>query len=329
MSAAVGLLAATTQRYSPGIFAPASTPADQISELGIFVACVCLGIFAVVGGLLIYTVVKFRRRRSDDGREPAQVYGSTQVELAWTVVPVLVVVVLFLTTARVIHGVQDAPEPAHAVDVTVIAHQWWWEYRYPQYGVVTANELHVPVSNPPRSRPTYLKLLSADVVHSFWVPELAGKTHIIPAHVNHTWIDPRRAGVYLGQCALYCGTQHAHMLIRVDVQSRHDFERWIHDQQAPAAQAPDVAAGRRVFETTACVNCHAIRGTAAHGRFGPDLTHLMSRKTIGAGVVPNTPANLRRWLADPDSIKPGCKMPAMKLAPKQLSELVAYLESLE
>ncbi len=314
---------------SPSIFSPASTPAHQIYQLAIFVALICGGIFVVVGGLLAYSVIRFRHRDGDEGREPPQIYGSTQIELAWTVIPVLIVVVLFLTTARVIHSIEDAPAPAGALHVTVVAHQWWWEYRYPEYGVVTANELHVPVSDPPGSTPTYLKLLSADVVHSFWVPKLAGKTHIIPNHVNHTWIDPQRPGLYLGQCGLYCGTQHAHMLIRVVVQSRADFERWIHHQQASAVEDPGVAAGRHVFESTACINCHTVRGTVADGRFGPDLTHLMSRKTLASGMLQNTPENLRRWIADPDSIKPGVKMPAMKLDDEQLSELVAYLETLK
>lgn len=292
------------------------------------VLIVCAVIFAVVGGLLTYSVIKFRRRSNDDRREPAQVYGSTQIELAWTVIPLLIVVVLFLTTARVIHGIQDAPEPAGAINVTVIGHQYWWEFRYPQYGVVTANELWVPVSDSNQPTPTFMTLLSADVGHSFWVPELAGKTHLIPNQVNHMWIDPQRTGVFLGQCNLYCGVQHAHMLLRVDVATRADFDRWIREQQMPAVEDPAVAAGRQVFETTACVNCHTIRGTIANGRFGPDLTHFMSRETIGAGVLPNTPENLRLWVQDPEAVKPGCLMPSMNMTPQQLTELVSYLESL-
>lgn len=199
----------------PNIFTPASTPADQIYRLALFVLVITGVIFLVVGGLLVYSLVKFRRRPNDDGREPGQLYGSTQIELAWTVIPTLIVLVLFLTTARVIHGIEDAQAPRNALDVTVVGHQFWWEFRYPQYGVVTANELHVPVSDPSSPTPTYLTLLSADVAHSFWVPQLAGKTDVIPNHVNHTWIDPQQPGVYLGQCAMYCGTQHAHMLLRV------------------------------------------------------------------------------------------------------------------
>jgi cytochrome c oxidase subunit II len=313
---------------TPNIFSPASTPADQIYKLALFVFWITGGIFAVVAGLLAYATVKFRRRSSDDGREPVQIYGSTQVEIAWTVIPFLIAFVLFLTTARVIHGIQDAPMPPAGIEVTVVGHQFWWEFRYPQYGVITANELHVPVSDPARSTPTYLTLLSADTDHSFWVPELAGKTDLIPGQVNHAWIDPQRPGVYLGQCALYCGTQHAHMLLRVYVEARSDFDRWIREQQQPAPDDPKVEAGQRVFETTACVNCHTIRGTIGDGRFGPDLTHLMSRETLGAGVLLNTPDNLGRWLENPDSIKPGCQMPAMNLSPEDLSALVSYLETL-
>jgi cytochrome c oxidase subunit 2 len=313
---------------SPNIFAPASTPAYDIHSLAMFVIAVCGAIFLVVGGLLAYAVVKFRRRAKDD-REPIQVYGSTQIEMAWTLTPALIVVVLFLTAARVIHQVQDAPEPAGAINVTVVGHQFWWEFGYPQYGVVTANELHVPVSDPASTAPTYLTLLSADTDHSFWVPQLAGKTDLIPNNVNHTWIDPRETGMFVGQCAQYCGVQHAHMLLRVYVQTRAEFNEWIREQQQAAVQDPGVAAGRRVFETSACIDCHTVRGTVADGTFGPDLTHLMSRATLGAGVVANTPENLKLWVENPQAIKPGCLMPAMNLDPKELDELVAYLETLQ
>ena len=156
-----------------------------------FVLAVTAVIFVVVGTLLVYAVVKFRAKASDAGREPAQVYGSTQIELAWTVIPVLIVAVLFLATARVIHAIQDAPKPAAALDVTVIGHQFWWEFRYPKLGIVTANELHIPVSDPAHPTPTFLKLLSADTDHSFWIPELGGKTDLIPNRVNEMWLDPR------------------------------------------------------------------------------------------------------------------------------------------
>jgi cytochrome c oxidase subunit II len=317
------------QPWSPtNIFAPASTPAKSIFGLSLFVLAVTGAIFLIVFALLVYSVVKFRKRRNDDGREPPQVYGSNQVELAWTIIPILIVVALFMATARVIAVVQKTSPPGNAIAVTAIGHQFWWEYRYPDLGVVTANELHVPVSDPAHPTPTFIKLLSADTDHSFWVPRLAGKTDLIPNHPNAMWIDPQEIGVYLGQCAQYCGTQHAKMLLRVYVQSKDEFDRWIQQQRQPAISRDAISEGERIFETTACINCHAVSGTVANGRFGPDLTHLMSRDTIAAGAALNTPENLRLWIRNPNAIKPGSLMPAMQLNKQDLDALAAYLETL-
>ena len=310
------------------IFAPVSTPAQSIFDLSLFVLEVTAAVFLIVFSLLLFAVVKFRRKKTADGREPAQVYGSTQLELAWTVVPVLIVVTLFLAAARVIASIQNAPEPANAIEVTVIGHQFWWEFRYPSLKVVTANELHIPVSDPSHPTPAFLTLLSADTDHSFWVPRLAGKTDLIPNHPNRMWMDPHETGLFLGQCAQYCGTQHALMLLRVYVQTRDEFDRWVREQSLPAQTANPPSPGQRIFERTACINCHTIAGTAANGRFGPDLTHLMSRDTIASGAASNTPANLRRWIQDPNSIKPGCKMPAMGLSDTELDAVTQYLETL-
>jgi len=305
------------------IFAPASTPAQTIFDLSMMVIALVVAIFVIVGGLIAYSVVKFRKRRNDDGREPAQVYGSQQVELAWTIIPVITVLVLFLATARAVLAVQGASKPKDAVEVTVVGHQFWWEYQYPGKKVVTANELHVPVGEK-----TFLKLLSADTDHSFWVPRLGGKTDLVPNHPNQMWIEPRETGLFLGQCAQYCGTQHGMMLLRIYVDSRTDFDRWL-KEQATLARADDAfAEGRKIFEQTACINCHAVAGTAANGRFGPDLTHLMSRETLGAGVVRNTPENLRRWIRRPDDFKPGSLMPPMGLTEQQLDAVTTYLASL-
>ncbi|HET6898571.1 MAG TPA: FAD-dependent oxidoreductase, partial [Vicinamibacteria bacterium] len=175
----------------PSILAPASGHAKALFDLGLFVLGVTGIIFAIVFALLVTAVTRFRRTRANADREPPQVYGSTQIELAWTIIPCLIVLVLFLATARVIHAVQDAPKPPGALDVTAIGHQFWWEFRYPGLGVVTANELHIPVSDPSRPRPTYLRLLSADTDHSFWIPELGGKTDLIPNRANQMWMDPQ------------------------------------------------------------------------------------------------------------------------------------------
>jgi cytochrome c oxidase subunit II len=314
---------------SPSIFSPASTPADAIHHLSLFVLTICGAIFLVVAALLLYAIVKFRRASDDDNREPAQVYGSNQMELAWTVIPILIVVVLFLATARVIHAVEDARFPPETTEVTAVGHQFWWEFRYSKQGFVTANELHVPVSDASHPTPTHIMLLSADTDHSFWVPQLAGKTDLIPNRQNSMWIDPHDVGVYVGQCAQYCGTQHAKMLLRVVVEPRADFERWMASQRSPARLADSATQGRRIFESTACVNCHTVSGTNAHGTFGPDLTHLMSRETIAAGAASLTPDNLRHWIMNPDTFKPGSKMPAMQLRPDQLDAVTAYLLTLD
>jgi cytochrome c oxidase subunit 2 len=311
------------------IFSPISTPASEIHRLSLFVLEVCLAIFLVVFTLIVYAAVHYRRRPGDDDSEPPQIYGSNQVELAWTVIPALIVVVLFLASARVIHAVEDAKMPPDAVEVTVIGHQFWWEFRYPGYGFVTANELHVPVSDKGHPTPTHITLLSADTDHSFWVPKLAGKTDLIPNRRNEMWIDPHEVGHYVGQCAQYCGVQHAKMLLNVMVDSPGDFQNWVQQQKAPAAMSSEVAAGRRVFETNACANCHTVSGTVAHGTFGPDLTHLMSRTTIASGAAPNDEKNLTLWINEPDAIKPGCLMPAMQLEEPDVKTLVAYLMTLK
>lgn len=320
-------LAAST---STSIFAPVSPPAHLISNLAHFVLLVAGGIFVVVAGLIVYAAIRFRRRAGgDDSWEPAQIYGSDSVELAWTIVPIIIVTILALTTARVIEEIQNPFRPAHALDVQVIGHQFWWEIRYPKFGIITANELHIPVGNPTDRQPTFLDLRSADVVHSFWVPRLAGKMDLVPGHPNSMWIEPEKAGLYLGQCAEYCGTQHSLMLIRVYADTPAQFAHWVATQKAGSADGASVAAGRHVFESFACINCHNVAGTAGNGRFGPDLTHLMSRATLGAGATQNTYANLRAWIRDPGQFKPGVLMPAMNLQEGEIDALVAYLATLK
>jgi cytochrome c oxidase subunit 2 len=257
------------------------------------------------------------------------VYGSNPVEVAWTTVPFLIVLVLALTTARVIQEIQDPAMPKGALEVQVVGHQWWWEIRYPKLGIVTANELHVPVSDPGKRTPTFMDLRSADVVHSFWVPRLSGKTDLIPNRKNTMWIEPNRTGLFVGQCAKYCGTEHAMMLLRVYVHTPEDFQAWVNQQRALATAEPGVAAGRLVFERTACINCHTLNGTIGDGRFGPDLTHLMSRHTLASGALDNSPNNLRDWIKNPNRFKPGALMPAMNLSGPDLDQLVAYLVTLK
>ncbi len=311
------------------MFKPQATPADSTYNVSMLMLAICAAIFLVVGGLLAFPVVRFRRRKVDDSREPAQVYGSNRIEIAWIVIPVLIVIVLSMATARAVVEVQNKRMPANALKVTVVGHQWWWEIRYPDLGIVTANEVHVPLSTAAKPATTSLKLESADVAHSFWVPQLAGKTDVIPGITNAMWIDPRQEGIFLGNCAEYCGTQHANMLLRVIVEPPADFEKWAAAQKVNAVSDPLLESARATFLSMSCVNCHAVSGTTATGTFGPDLSHLMSRATLGSGVIPNTPENLRSWVKDPQAIKQGNLMPNMQLNSRELDEIVHYLSSLK
>jgi cytochrome c oxidase subunit II len=313
------------------IFAPAGTPAHSIFGLSMLVLGITTGLFLVVGGILLYVLLRYGHRSSDPlaDQEPPQIYGSKQIELSWTVIPILIVVMLFLATARVILSTERAPKPADALDIVVIGHQFWWEYRYPKLGIVTANELHVPVSDPKHPTPTYLTMSSADTDHSFWIPRLAGKTDLIPNKVNTMWIDPQEPGLYLGQCAQYCGTQHAKMLLRVYADPPAEFATWVAQEQKPAAETSSAVAGQAVFRRNACISCHTIAGTVATGRFGPDLTHVASRDTIASGAVPNTPANVRDFVGNPAHWKPGVLMPPMHLNGEDLDAVTAYLETLK
>ncbi len=308
---------------------PLSQPAQEIKELSLLVLAICSTIFLIVVGLLVYAIVRFRHRPGDEASEPPQIYGSNQIETAWTVLPILIVFVLILVTSRTIADIQNRKAAPGAVHATVVGHQWWWEIRYPELGFVTANELHVPASDNSRRQPTFLKLQSADVAHSFWVPQLAGKTDVIPGRENSMWFEPTQPGTYLGNCAEYCGMQHARMLIRVIVHPPGEFERWVAEQKRAAAEEPSAQAGRQVFFANTCVNCHTIRGTSAHGAFGPDLTHLMSRETLASGATPNTPETLRAWVRDPQKLKVGCLMPNMQMTDTEVDQIVSYLQTLK
>lgn len=326
------------------IFTTTSTPADKVRLLSLDVLLTLGGVFFAMLALIVYVLARYRDRKGDTS-EPPQVFGSTQIELAWTIIPTLIILMLFLGTARVVFEVQDAKAPASALNVTVVGHQFWWEFRYPKYNVVTANELHIPLSDPAHPTPTFMKLTSADVIHSFWVPSLAGKTDLLPNRVNEMWVDPHQTGMFLGQCAQFCGAQHAKMLLRVYVDTPEQFQHWIVMQQQAKTSAPTIASdtspntenlqqvtpqeGRRVFERQACINCHVVKGTTAVGQFGPDLTHLMSRSTIAAGIAPNTPENLLMWITDPSTMKPGSLMPAMHLTNVENQQITAYLTTLQ
>jgi len=323
---------------NPSIFAPVSPPAESIRDLSILVFAITGFIFLVVEGVLLYCIVRSRRRAAGETTEPPQVYGSKPIEIAWTAAPALIVFILTLVTVRSLWEISVTPpsEPRagdQPLFVTVVGRQWWWEYTYESYsgrtlGFSTANELHIPASEPGVARPVYLNLKSADVCHSFWVPRLAGKTDLIPGRTNSLWFQTERTGLFVGQCAEFCGTQHANMLIRVVVDSPQDFQRWLDHEASPALDDPAVVAGKASFLAQTCVNCHRVRGTSARGTYAPDLTHLMSRRTLAAGVVPHTPDLLRQWVDDPQKLKPGCLMPAFGLSATDRDLILGYLMTL-
>jgi cytochrome c oxidase subunit II len=340
------LLAAGEGSSNLSIFDPASPPATSIRDLSVLVLAITGGIFVVVEVVLFYSVFRFRRRPEAGTAEPPQVYGSLPIEIAWTAAPTLVVFILVLVIGRTEWDVRtDEPPPgSRPLYVTVIGHQWWWEYVLDTYEgqplkaadntpLITANELHVPATTDRRvaseRRPVYLTLKSADVCHSYWVPRLAGKTDLIPGRTNEMWFKTDREELFVGQCAEFCGTQHALMLLRVQADSPETFQRWLDHEKADAVQDAAVEEGRKVFLSQSCVNCHRVRGTPARGTYAPDLTHLMSRQTLAAGAIRNTRDDLRRWVADPQKIKPGCLMPAFGLSEAQLDDVVRYLLSLK
>jgi cytochrome c oxidase subunit II len=332
---------------------PASPPAEAIRFLFYFVTAVSAGILCVVWGVLFYSLIRFRRRKNDTGgsgaeskpahaSEPPQVYGSLPIETAWTVAPGIIVVLLALVIVRTEYEVRvKQPQSlagAHALTATVIGHQWWWEYHIDQndeqhIGVVTANELHVPVSDAQSdssgARPIYLTLQSADVCHSFWVPRLAGKTDLIPGKVNHMWFQTKEPGLYVGQCAEYCGTQHANMLLHVYVDTPEDFAAWLANERKPAVNSDAVQEGRQTFLAQSCINCHTIRGTTANGKFGPDLTHIAARHTFAGGMIELNRDNLHRWIQDPQQVKVGCLMPAFGLSDRNVDLITDYLMTLK
>ncbi|HEV3238458.1 MAG TPA: cytochrome c oxidase subunit II [Gemmataceae bacterium] len=319
------------------IFDPAGPQAEWIRSLAILVFAITGVIFLIVEGVLLYSVFRFRRKASSDATEPPQVYGSQPIEIAWTVAPTMVVFVLMLVIIRTLWQVNvNQPEPKegdNTLFVTVVGRQWWWEYHYENYngqklGFITANELHIPASDDQTQRRTYLNLRSADVCHSFWIPRLAGKTDLIPGRHNHMWLQTDNQGLFLGQCAEYCGTQHAGMLLRVVVESPDEFERWLDNEKKPAVEDDRVSKGKSAFLSQSCVNCHRIRGTPAAGTYAPDLTHLMRRETLASGIIVNTKENLLDWIDDPQKIKPGCLMPAFKLSEGERDLVVEYLRTL-
>jgi cytochrome c oxidase subunit II len=282
-------------------------------------------VFTLVEGLLLYTIIRYRRR--EGAPQPKALHGHTALEIGWTLAPALILVFIAVPTMRTIFATAGAA-PAGALRVEVIGHQWWWEYRYPDLGIVTANELHVPVATP-----VQLTMTSADVIHSFWAPALGGKRDVMQGRTTRIAFRADSSGEFLGQCAEFCGASHANMRLRVFVEPDSAFQRWAAGQRAdpaPLARGDSLARlGREEFGRGACIACHTVAGMPqARGTIGPDLTHVGSRTTLAGGMFPNTAENLRRWIHNAPSLKPGSLMPAMLLPDDELAALVAYLQSL-
>ncbi|MGC2661813.1 MAG: cytochrome c oxidase subunit II [Bryobacteraceae bacterium] len=304
------------------VFVPHSHYAASIASLSNGVLYTALAILALVIGLVSYSSHKFRAKPGSPTPKP--VYGNVKLEIGYTSAFVAILAVISVFSIRAMEA--SDPPTTQTDNLQIVAHQWWWEVRYPATGVVTANEVHIPVHQPEQ-----IGLMSADVIHDFWVPELGRKMDVIPGIENRTWLAADTPGTYYGTCAEYCGQEHAWMRIRVIAQSPDEFQKWEKAQLViPAAPAAGAAQqGAQDFLQLSCASCHTIRGTSANERIGPDLTHVASRQTIAAGRLENTPANLAKWLLDPDLIKPGCKMPNLHLPRQQQDELVAYLETLQ
>jgi cytochrome c oxidase subunit 2 len=282
-----------------------------------------LGVFVLVETALIVAIIKFRDRPG--APMPKHVHGSTLLEISWTLAPAIVLIFIAVPTIRTIFRTDSTP-PENAMQVEVIGHQWWWEFRYPELGIVTANEMHVPAGEP-----VTLVMTSEDVIHSFWAPKLGGKRDVMPGRSTRITFTPDSPGTFLGQCAEFCGESHANMRMRVIVEDSAGFAAWVaQEHAAPPAEetlSGDIAAGLGVFRTKGCIACHTIEGVAA-GVLGPNLTHVGSRATIASGILPNTAEGMARWIRDPLGEKPGSLMPPMPMTEEELSALVAYLQSL-
>jgi cytochrome c oxidase subunit 2 len=320
---ALSALGCTLQQFPQSSLQPHSEYARSVQALLENLVFWVVLIFVVVEAALIVTVIRFRARPGMP--DPKPVHGHTGLEIAWTIAPALILAAVAVPTVATIFKTQ-AKAPAGALQVKVIGHQWWWEFQYPELGVTTADELHIPVG-----RTTAVSLQTVDVIHSFWIPAMGGKRDVIPARVNHMWFTPDSVGEYPGQCAELCGVSHANMRMKLFVQTPAEFDAWVAAQKAPPVEPESTSAeasGKRVFLAVGCVACHTINGVS-NGVLGPNLTHLGSRTTIAGAIYDNNPEMLKKWIADPKGRKPGTTMLQLPMSPDQLSSLVAYLTSLK
>lgn len=317
----------------PGnILEPASLDVLYVANLWWLMFWIMVVIFVGVTAALLYFLYRYRARPGNEQGRP--IWGNTRLEIAWTAAPAVVLTIVFIISLFVIGAIQEPPNSADtaaqdsgaSVRVQAIGHLWWWEFRLPDLGVETANELHVPVN-----RRIQLELTSDNVIHSLWVPQLHPKLDMIPGQVNELSFFPTTTGNFWGICAQFCGVQHAWMLFRVFVDTEEDFQAWVGAQRREAnpPDSPLAQRGMEIFFSTTCQSCHLIRGVGGQAGVGPELTHMASRTIIGAGVLENTPENMARWLRDPQAVKPGNLMPNSRLTDEEVQALTAYMESLK
>lgn len=315
------LLLTSCANGAPSPANPSSPRAEQLNHLWWILAVIGIAVFIEV---LIVLVIGSLRTPSEAERTERHPFGTPLLWIGGITIPAILFAFVFFISTRDLVAIAH-PAPAQ-LTIDVVGHQWWWEANYTQQGFDTANEIHIPAGQQVK-----INLTSVDVIHDFWVPELQGKVDAIPGETNSLYFESDKTGTYQGQCLVYCGLQHAHMNFLVVVDSPDQFNQWVQAQKQPAAQPtdPQAARGAQVFTSSSCTYCHAISGTSANARVGPDLTHFGSRKQIGAGVLPNNDVALRDWIRNPSASKPGVLMPAQTLSDADLNALVSYLDSLK
>jgi cytochrome c oxidase subunit 2 len=305
---------------SPTFLEPASSISTHEANLYMIILIMAGVVFILVEGALIWILVRDRKRKGDE-KLPAQVHSNMRLEVTWTVIPILLVIALFIMTVQTVNAVAAPQQLQSDLNVRVVGHRWWWEFDYTDLGIATANELHIP-----EGATVQIELESVDVIHSFWVPQLSGKTDVVPGQHNTMWLTSDQVGEFLGQCAEFCGTEHALMRFTVLVDSQDDFDAWVTNQQKPAYQ-PQTEDEKAGYEEVAgaCAACHSLDPSEMEtDKVGPNLTHLFSRTTFAGGSFDLNEQNLRKWLEDTQAMKPGNDM-EIKILPQKRDQIIQYL----
>ena len=326
LGAVVLVLAGCSEHFPQTTLAPRGEAARISDDVFMTTVKWAAIVFVLIEGALLFTIIKFRGRPEDP--EPAQIHGNTLLEVVWTAIPAVVLAMIAVPTIRAIFQLAETPGD-DPLEVEVIGHQWWWEFRYPDLGIVTAGEMHVPVG-----RTIDLTLTAADVLHSFWIPQFAGKRDVFPRRPSYIWFRADSVGNYTGQCAEFCGVQHGRMGFRVVAEDAGAFDAWVAQQTAPApaisdSSTPLAAKGKQAFAAAGCIGCHAMAGQPTErmtAMLGPNLSHVGSRGSIAGNMLENTEENLARWISRPQEVKEGSLMKLPReLAADEVQALVAYL----